>query len=97
MSQTPKGQTMSHTPGPWRISGCRADKDNLLIEHGNSETKSPLLAMLYHDEHRLPMDANARLIAAAPELLAALKLYFSAPERFNKAASDAIAHAEGQK
>ena len=70
MRQTPKGQTMRHTPGPWRISGCRADKDHLLIEHGDNETKSTLIAMLYHDEHRLPMDANARLIAAAPETAA---------------------------
>jgi hypothetical protein len=42
------------------------------------------------------MVANARLIAAAPELLAALKLYFSDFSRFHKAASDAIAKAEGR-
>jgi len=67
----------THTPGPWRISGVRADTDHLLIEHGRSNTKSPLICMLYHDQHRLPMESNARLIASAPTLLVCLTALLS--------------------
>ena len=41
------------------------------------------------------IEAYEDMKAQRDVLLAALKLYFSAPERFNKAASDAIAKAEG--
>jgi len=65
-----------HTPGPWRISGCRhanlSGPDDLLIEHGDEETFSPCIAQIYSDGGRLPIAANAALIAAAPQLLEAL-------------------------
>jgi len=66
-----------HTPGPWRISGCRhanlSGPDDLLIEHGDEETFSPCIAQIYSDGGRLPIAANAALIAAAPALLEALQ------------------------
>jgi hypothetical protein len=64
--------TATHTPGPWRISGCKIG-DSLLIEHGDIGTVSPCIGLVYIDEGRLPQQANARLIAAAPEMLEALK------------------------
>lgn len=69
--------TDKHTPGPWRVSGCRMknldEHDNYLVEHGDEGTGSPLIAEVYTDSNRLPVEANARLIAAAPELLKALE------------------------
>ena len=65
------------TPGPWRVSGCRQrtkqGTDDYLIEHGNAETFSPGLAQVMSDGGRLPVEANARLIAEAPEMADLLK------------------------
>ncbi len=59
-----------HTPGPWRVSGCvmvgLSATDSPLIEHGDEQEGSPLIAEVYTDSDRLPAAANARLIAAAP-------------------------------
>jgi hypothetical protein len=60
-----------HTPGPWRISGCRMGNE-ILIEHGNEDTVSPCIGSVFSDGGRLPQEANAHLIAAAPDLLDAL-------------------------
>lgn len=62
--------TATHTPGPWILKAGRA----LETPHGE-------FSLTYgHDRHGNPnfkdfcaLDANARLIAAAPELLAQLK------------------------
>jgi hypothetical protein len=62
-----------HTPGPWRISDCQLG-NKLLIEHGNDETKSPIIGSVYGDAGRLPQEANAALIASAPMLLEVLKI-----------------------
>jgi hypothetical protein len=58
---------MKHTPGPW-------DK----IVHGRSDSRvgaKTLIAIVYSQAYgdRENQEANARLIAAAPELLAELK------------------------
>jgi hypothetical protein len=56
---------MSHTPGPWTAKGekvCNAD-EVMYVAAKNFNTINP--------SQRL--DANAKLIAAAPELLQALK------------------------
>src|SRR5437899_10251298 len=65
-----------HTPGPWRISGDHLGT-KLLIEHGYSfqSIRSPFIASVYTDDGKLPQAANARLIAAAPDLLEALTLH----------------------
>jgi len=47
--------------------------DSPLIEHGDEQEGSPLIAEVYTDSDRLPAAANARLIAAAPALLEALE------------------------
>lgn len=69
-------QLEHHTPGPWRILECQNDHEAFSIE---SEEK--LIGWVANsldrvgDEYTSASDlANARLIAASPELLAALEL-----------------------
>lgn len=56
-----------HTPGPWHVAEEMDDDDNVLytVEADNL----PVADIYRKAEH----EANARLIAAAPELLEALK------------------------
>ncbi len=59
-----------HTPGPWRLDGLSAhvvtaDNGSIEVARCGHETTHPVT------EQRIA--ANARLIAAAPELLAALR------------------------
>jgi hypothetical protein len=57
---------MSHTPGPWRWS-C------LVNEPLNTALLSDGAADLVFESSISPSDSDARLIAAAPELLEALE------------------------
>jgi len=50
-----------HTPGPWTLNSA-----NQVVKHGD---QSIIIANPYHGS--MPTEANARLIAAAPELLEA--------------------------
>jgi hypothetical protein len=74
---------MSYTPGPWTIQYSTNDYEGNLI-YANSVVDSTLLTVYYtraiaatvteEASEATPEDeANARLIAAAPDLLAALK------------------------
>jgi hypothetical protein len=56
---------MSHTDGPWWACPPDEDSENWEIEDGYGHT-----ATVYGDDE--PAAANARLMAAAPDLLAAL-------------------------
>lgn len=95
---TTKEQT-THTPGPWKYEAgfvlipdpkgeyVEAEIDEQLLAHGGAELEE--------------CKANARLIAAAPELLAALQSLFFAVDhlehirpQLNKADA-ALAKAEG--
>lgn len=64
-----------HTPGPWTVGGSH----DCIIEANNGKTMvaecvGPLTdTEKTYDQLRVDAQANARLIAAAPELLAALK------------------------
>lgn len=64
-----------HTPGPWEIE--HAEDIDLPNHVGISADKHSLLAQVVwkmEDDERSPhCEANARLIAAAPDLLDALK------------------------
>ena len=67
----------SHTPGPWRIERSNDGEDlslgawDLVVGDGRTRmvlaSRSPWFSRAHESE------ANARLIAAAPELLAALR------------------------
>ncbi|HLE57237.1 MAG TPA: hypothetical protein VJB15_09150 [Rhodothermia bacterium] len=95
-----------HTPGPWNERGYGLDhgvkdKDGRIVAH---VVRSAKHGGITHDER----DANASLIAAAPELLEALKAIvdghktighgerFSAPYELLEKASAAIDKAEGK-
>ena len=61
----------THTPGPWRTD----NQDPFMEGHGLQiySNNVPLCVMQFGYGRRDEAIANARLIAAAPELLAALK------------------------
>ena len=98
---------MKHTPGPWHI-GVRtyyAGRD-VYGPHGQAVAVAELKLLM----HPLEAEANARLIAAAPELLALLKRILYAHKtgncgvvtgeatlcgQFESAARDVINKAEG--
>ena len=96
-----------HTPGPWAVSPDHIFRNQADIFEIHWSAIGECIAECVHGE------ANARLIAAAPELLEALKEYIAAGEnsvtatddvaamiRFgeaNKAALAAIAKATGDQ
>ena len=73
-TNVPENQSTRHTPGPWR------KRDHGFIYAPDGEHFETLVARVgaFHDEELLPFSrerwtADAHLIAAAPELLAALR------------------------
>jgi len=70
---------MPHTPGPWEYNPYGAIKGGPLVEfsRGFAREQLALVCVRQHTPDDLDTaaerNANARLIAAAPELLAALK------------------------
>ena len=94
-----------HTPGPWTVT----DEDDfygLAIEAAGREGEYVPVARVPVDyDDRPEREANARLMAAAPDLLEALKALLSGSERHifsteckteRDAARTAIAKAEGR-
>lgn len=73
---------MTHTPAPWRCEAEPTNRgkglDRFLIVGGESEEDEPLL-----DITDFMSEADARLIAAAPDLLAALKCFISDHDGFS--------------
>ncbi len=60
-----------HTPGPWKITGDNAHPSNVRVW---SEANRHIALVYACDTSRdLVCEANARLMAAAPDLLAALE------------------------
>lgn len=59
-----------HTAAPWLIGENRYDYD-LIIRSANND---PVCSVIYAGYSKTEAKANARLIAAAPELLEALNL-----------------------
>jgi hypothetical protein len=105
MSDTPK-----HTPGPW-YTDSRGQiwrrPINELYEYGGGVAGDKPLASVVRgwyneDESGYPVEANAQLIAAAPEMLEALKSIVDTVwfDRFDTelilAVEHAIAKAEGR-
>jgi hypothetical protein len=91
-----------HTPGPWRVSLAGRTKTrgiDILNVHELRIASCPEGTWLYRDHET--REANARLIAAAPDLLAALEGLFllldagSLYEPQAYAARAAIAKAKG--
>jgi hypothetical protein len=72
----------NHTPGPWRVG--RGDKKQVYSDHGGEclvaecQSCGDSVSEAY---------ANARLVAAAPDLLAACKTAYKRLERFGEHAT----------
>lgn len=65
--------THKHTPGPWHVAGYKYSSPERIYDDvyfGNN--KQNRICRLFTDDNDC-QKANARLIAAAPELLAALQ------------------------
>lgn len=91
-----------HTPGPWRINAVMREYGNKLeIAHEEISVTSVTVAGKGNKTSITPeQEANARLIAAAPDLLAALEAMVSAKGFDQEAAalikaSEALAKAKG--
>ena len=96
-----------HTPGPWSISAS-FDRVERRVQHGDNPPLVWGIASGINSAHpdympRAEQIANARLIAAAPELLAALEAlcedkYLADPINADRmrAARAAIAKASGE-
>ncbi len=73
-----------HTPGPWLVDAGRA----LRVANERDETVATTGCDV---DHRSEWEANARLIASAPELLAALKgLIESLPDNWGDKVIDGV-------
>ena len=105
-----KNKKTGHTPGPWKVKWA----GKLVNMYGwcvyPDSIKSYLLPIAWafpcdmEDDGKKTEEANARLIAAAPELLAALESLLSAAEEDGgdldgpiEQAKAAIAKAKGEK
>ncbi|MDT4853095.1 hypothetical protein FQZ97_873490 [compost metagenome] len=60
-----------HTPGPWRYQGPDDFMDFNILHNGDSLAVAAVVSNMRNLEE---IAANARLVAAAPDLLAALQL-----------------------
>lgn len=71
---------VKHTPGPWKISHGGFDSDDgFSVASNNDEAELIKLicdcwpCSIVNNDHRKELAANARLIAAAPDLVEALQ------------------------
>lgn len=84
----------THTPGPWRIDYNGEDPEFAAPRiKGNSVENVAFIPAYEHP--RAEMDANARLIAAAPELLEALRALLSDYEGTLESLNDYRVGSEG--
>ena len=92
----------SFTPGPWVADGCVVEHFDAPMMHDIAITRSNMLWT--HGDDLAECEANARLIAAAPDLLMALEVTRQIMESDDKVhigsswwamVNDAIAKARG--
>jgi hypothetical protein len=81
---------MSDSPGPWTWEKC-AETDARILRDSDGDS----VLRIHENRHsRLPSKADARLIAAAPELLAMLKRMVTPGWNDSQDARDLIARIE---
>ena len=90
--------TTKHTPGPWHVGGLQGTGRAAIVY--SPDGYSICDCKSYHGKREWSeMEANARLIAAAPDLLAALEYWFDSNADSKKLAGmarAAIAKAKGE-
>ncbi len=73
----------AHTPGPWRIERGKKYGDFLIWSaRGETEVSSHWIATLKCESCPAQEEANARLMAAAPDMLEALEPFVEVYEHF---------------
>ena len=113
VTPSPASERVTHTPGPWTVK-VGADPRDFIVAEPSGNTVCEPNAELFNDWPELDESiryisvdeamANARLIAAAPELLAACVEFVRKCEcgearsaRSYRQMKDAIARAEGRE
>ena len=68
-------QKAAHTPAPWQIewNAAQGGEGHYITDSKDMVELSRIAAVLFHDDADGETRANARLIAAAPQLLEALQ------------------------
>jgi hypothetical protein len=66
-------RNLQHTPGPWTIEEYGDDETPTLVIHKDSESRVCFMATPGSHGDPAKIEANARLIVAAPDMLAALR------------------------
>lgn len=92
---------MSHTPGPWRIGNSHSW--NVIGADGHLVASATFGGYQDDKKQRAEVDANARLISAAPDLLKACEAAYSIliqesqdPNRAAAVLREVIAKAKGE-
>lgn len=88
-----------HTPGPWQVLIDPTDEWPKIVAGSNTGTivanvNSESFSFGVADLVEMPARANARLIAASPDMLTALKKALSDSPDWRTAAQEAIGKAE---
>lgn len=91
---------MKHTPGPWKVWTHPRNENEVYVDGANGRS---VCYVIHDDDERKEQKADAVLIAAAPDLLEALKAYQEANRVSNDSQAElyemaeaAIAKAEGK-
>lgn len=80
--------TMGHTKGPWAITSFEGDEHAFISAAGDTQEGGIFVANVGGPNYA----ANARLIAAAPSLLTALREMVEATEELNSSEPDMPSH-----
>lgn len=76
-------QALTHTRGPWHWDSDKVKGDNLGRIRYRVTALGKTVAQLYYSSEDVNAEADARLIAAAPEVLTALQAFVAAAKSWH--------------